>query len=399
GGFGEMGVLVVHVVLADVDHRQLPQRREIHDFVKRALAERTFTKKADRDLMGAQMFCGEGGAGGDTDASAHDGVGPEVAGGGIGDMHRSTFAFAVPGFFTEQFGKHAVGRGALGETVSVAAMRAGDVVVFVQHGTDADRNRFFADVEMGEPRHESAGIDVVHMFFEKADRHHVVEHLDPLRTLRAGIRLRTGCHCATPDMRASTSNTTAKSFFSKPMPRAAVRNSLVTAVVGRGMSSWRPSSMASNMSFCIMLTSNQASSGCSRTKGPRYLIIGEATALFTRTSTATLRAMPLFSASRTPSQKASICTARLRLMPIFMARARPLSPTCVTLGPMSWRRVLIFPKVSLRPPTMMESLPSCRVMTLPETGASTISAPVLRTRSAAPRLTCGLTVEISIRVF
>src|SRR5579862_2644861 len=59
----------------------------------------------------------------------------------------------------------------------------------------------------------------------------------------------------------------AKSYFVHPMPRAAVRISLLTAVEGSGTSSWRPSSIASTISFCIMFTSNQASSGCCKTNG------------------------------------------------------------------------------------------------------------------------------------
>ena len=41
-------------------------------------------------------------------------------------------------------------------------------------------------------------------------------------------------HLLIPAIRASTSNITAKSCFTRPMPRAAVRNSFVTAVVGQG---------------------------------------------------------------------------------------------------------------------------------------------------------------------
>ena len=51
--------------------------------------------------------------------------------------------------------------------------------------------------------------------------------------------------------------------------------------------------------------------------------------------------------------------------------------------------------VSGLPPTMTESLPCWRVMTLPETGASTMSAPFSRTLAASARLTAGLTVLIS----
>ena len=55
-------------------------------------------------------------------------------------------------------------------------------------------------------------------------------------------------------------------------------------------------------------------------------------------------------------------------------------------------------KVSFLPPTMTENLPSCRVMTLPETGASTMSAPFSRTLAARARLTVGLTVLMSMKI-
>ena len=48
------------------------------------------------------------------------------------------------------------------------------------------------------------------------------------------------------------------------------------------LSSRRPISSASCVSFCIMLTSNQASSGILSTIGPRYCTIGEAMALWVR---------------------------------------------------------------------------------------------------------------------
>src|SRR5688572_30740386 len=202
-------------------------------------------------------------------------------------------------------------------------------------------------------------------------------------------------HDWTPDIWARTLKSTAKSSFARPMPRAAVRNSLVTAVVGRGTSSRLPISSASIMSFCIMLTSNQTSSGILSTKGPRYCTIGEAMTLWVSTSTATSREMPLFSASSTPSLNASICTARLRLWAILSDSARPLSPTWVTLGPTSSSMGLMRSKVARLPPTITLSLPASSVATLPDTGESTMSAPFSRTLSATVRLTAGLTVLMS----
>ena len=122
-------VLVVEVVLADVDHGQLPQRGHVHDFVEQALSHRAVAEEADRDPVGLQALGGERRAGGDSRAAADDGVRAEVAGVRVGDVHRAALAFAVARFLAQQFGEHPVELRPLGEAVPVAAMRAGDVVV------------------------------------------------------------------------------------------------------------------------------------------------------------------------------------------------------------------------------------------------------------------------------
>src|SRR5215472_3273278 len=284
----------------------------------------------------------------------------------------------------------------------VPAVRAGDVVGVLQRFTNPHGHGFFADVQVRQPRHERARVKLIHLLFEQADAYHLPVHSNCQFRWHSRFPFRGNLdrfHAFTPDISASTLNTIAKSFSTRPIPRAAVRNSLVTAVVGIGTSSCRPNSSANSMSFCIMLTLNQASSGCFNTNGPRYCTIGDAITLCVSTSTATSRLIPLFSASSTPSQNANICTARLRFVPIFITSARPLSPTCVTFGPMSRSSGFSFSNVSFPPPTITESLPSCSVITLPETGASTRSLPSARTFAAKSRLTAGLTVLISTKSF
>src|ERR1700686_1460549 len=94
---------------------------------------------------------------------------------------------------------------------------------------------------MRETRHQCSRVKFIYLLFKQTDGLHLPVHANPF--LRLGILLGLSfrswlaggsAHFATPDMRASTSNTTAKSFFSQPMPRAAVKNSLLTAVVGSG---------------------------------------------------------------------------------------------------------------------------------------------------------------------
>src|ERR1700674_2932937 len=126
---------------------------------------------------------------------------------------------------------------------------------------------------MCESRHKGARIQVVYLLLEQTDRNHLLIHVKQLLCSRFGIGLgpiRGSCHLETPDIRANTSNITAKSLSAIPIPRAAVKNSFTTAVVGKGTSSSLPISNARSMSFCIMFTLNQASSGIFSTKGPRY---------------------------------------------------------------------------------------------------------------------------------
>src|SRR5712691_7435185 len=265
-------VLVVLVVLADVDHGQLPERRHVHDLVDEPLAERPLAEEADGDLVGPAPLRRERGARRDARGAADDRVRAEIPVLVIGNVHGAALAAAVAGLLAEQLREHPPRLGALGEAVSVPAVRGGDPVVAPQRRADADRDRLLADVEVGEARHLRAAVELVRMLLEQADERHAPVHTQ--RELGADLRARGGrTHASTsvctPDIAASTSNNTAKSFSPMPMPFAAVRNSFVTAVVGSGTSSSRPSSRARFMSFCIMWQSNQTSSGCPSTSGPR----------------------------------------------------------------------------------------------------------------------------------
>src|SRR5262249_42170475 len=244
---------------------------------------------------------------------------------------------------------HPVECSTFSEAVSVAPMCARDVIGRIERLTDANGNRFFAYIKVGEAGHQGAGIEVIDLLFEEPDHGHPPVHVKPQLGLDFRLSLRpidSGCHFETPASFSRTLKMIAKSCSASPMPRAAVRNSFTTEVVGRGTSTWRPTSRASCRSFCIILTLNHASSGIFRTKGPRYCSIGEATTLCRSTSTAVSRGMPLFSASNTPSVKARICVGRERLIAIFITSARPFSPTCVAFGPSSSNSGLMRSKVS-----------------------------------------------------
>src|SRR5256885_11378208 len=79
GRLGDVRVLAVEVVLAGVDHGQLPERGHVHHLVEDALAERAVAEEADRDLVGAAHPGGHGRAGRDPGRAGDDRVRAEVA--------------------------------------------------------------------------------------------------------------------------------------------------------------------------------------------------------------------------------------------------------------------------------------------------------------------------------
>src|SRR6266851_1553145 len=177
---GGGGVLEVKVVLADVDDGQLPERGHVHGLVEQALPQRAVAEEAHRDLAALAHLGGERGAGGDARGAAHDGVGAEIAGLGIGDVHRPALAAAVARLLAEQLGEHPAHRGALGQAMAVAAVGARDEVVALERLADADRDRLLADIEMGQAGHLRALVELVHLLLEGADLGHLAVHVQVL---------------------------------------------------------------------------------------------------------------------------------------------------------------------------------------------------------------------------
>src|SRR5204863_8771230 len=92
---GEVRVLVVAVVLADEDHRQLPQLGQVHFLVEQPLPERAFAEEADGHTTRLQVLRRVGRPGGYAGAAADDGGGAQVAGARVRDVHRPALALAV----------------------------------------------------------------------------------------------------------------------------------------------------------------------------------------------------------------------------------------------------------------------------------------------------------------
>ena len=105
--------------------------------------------------------------------------------------------------------------------------------------------------------------------------------------------------------------------------------------------------------------------------------------------------MPLFSAISTASLNASIWTASWRFDAILIVTAAPFGPTWKTFGPIASSTGRTRAKTSSSPPTITASLPCSSVITLPETGASSMCASSAATRAAIARELSGLAVDMS----
>ena len=102
-------------------------------------------------------------------------------------MHRAAFAAAVAGLLAQQFGEHTVQRGALGQAMAVAAVRAGDVIVLPQSLADSDGNRLLANVKVGDARHARAGVELVGRLLKRAYFDHLLIGIEPMFSVQFSL--------------------------------------------------------------------------------------------------------------------------------------------------------------------------------------------------------------------
>lgn len=62
--------------------------------------------------------------------------------------------------------------------MTVPAVRAGDVVILVEHGAGADGDCFLAQIQMNETRHLAGSKQVLDAVLEVTDLEHALEHQD-----------------------------------------------------------------------------------------------------------------------------------------------------------------------------------------------------------------------------
>ena len=117
------------VVLAEENHRQAAQSRQVERLVEGAGGHRAVSEERDHHAVLAASGERVGGADRDRQAGSDDAVRAENADRRSGDVHRPTPASAGARLLAHQLGQHPTRVESLGEHVTVPAMGRGDDVI------------------------------------------------------------------------------------------------------------------------------------------------------------------------------------------------------------------------------------------------------------------------------
>src|SRR4029077_16560627 len=147
--------------------------------IEHALPERAFSEETYRHAAVAETPSRECRAGGNAGAATYYRIRSQVAGGRVCNVHGTAFALAVPGLLAQQFGEHLIRGSAFRQTMSMTAMRAGDVVGALERFTYAHGDRLLTDVKMRQAGHQRPRIKFVDLRFELADGNHLPVHPEP----------------------------------------------------------------------------------------------------------------------------------------------------------------------------------------------------------------------------
>src|SRR5688572_18337939 len=143
-------VLAVAVVLEDEDRGHLQDDGHVHGFEHRPLVRAAVAAKRHADPPVPAIPAGDGCTRGDRRSAADDRVRAQHPARRIGDVHRPALAVAQPVPAPVDLEHHAGHVAALGDAVTVSAMRAHEVVAIIEMRADADGDRLLPGVEVGK---------------------------------------------------------------------------------------------------------------------------------------------------------------------------------------------------------------------------------------------------------
>ena len=102
----DLGADLIVVVLADEEHRQLPERRHVERFVESALIGGAVAEIAEHGITALVHGDPVADADGDGEGLADDGIAPEKATFPIEQVHGAAVTTGTSGRLTEEFGHH-----------------------------------------------------------------------------------------------------------------------------------------------------------------------------------------------------------------------------------------------------------------------------------------------------
>ena len=133
------------VVLAEEDHRQLPEDRQIDRFIVHAAGGRRLAVIADGDLLRVAELCGKRQAGRDGEAVAEHAVASRNAELRRERVHHAARSAVRPAGLEEKIAHDGVERNTLRQQRPDAAVGIIHKIVFAQADRAADRQRFLPD--------------------------------------------------------------------------------------------------------------------------------------------------------------------------------------------------------------------------------------------------------------
>ena len=168
-------------------------------------------EEGDADVVAASLPRAHADADRVTYSRCYDAVGAEQPDRLVVEMHRAAATAADAVGLAEQFRHHAAGIGALGERMSVAAMRRRHPVGPAKMGADSDAGRFLADIEMQKARRFALAAGDLRDAFETTQEDHALEEVEENLSVRqvgaafGMIRSRSRSrHPSLPSRRAAT---------------------------------------------------------------------------------------------------------------------------------------------------------------------------------------------------
>src|SRR5262245_980598 len=179
----------IAIILADEDHRKLPQGREIEGFVCLTARDRPFTEEAGGHKVQRLILSRKSKACGKGNMASNNGIAAHKSALGIHQVHGPSFASAKASCFAEELSHHLAWIGPSGKAMSMVAVGTDHIVVRSKSSKRTDCNGFFADIQMEKTGNFCEGIHFGRFFFKPADQQHLAIQREEICSVHA-------CHYA-----------------------------------------------------------------------------------------------------------------------------------------------------------------------------------------------------------